>query len=202
MATIFHFAKTFYYQRKLSPNCKKKKELILTDIYSLEIPFECSVELSPLGYQFFAELFQTFDKDKDGALNRIELDSLFSTSPGNPWANSGFPHTTITTETGSVTLQGWLAQWSMTTLLDHRTTLKYLAYLGFEGDTRTALKVTKPKRVDRKKGKIQRNVFSCYVFGAPGSGKVTKVYMCVQSGKLIQTLIDFLVESICSKTIL
>jgi Ras family protein T1 len=78
---------------------------------SFEVPSECSVELSPHGYQFFAELFQTFDKDKDGALNRTELDSLFSTSPGNPWANTGFPHTTITTETGSVTLQGWLAQW-------------------------------------------------------------------------------------------
>jgi hypothetical protein len=25
---------------------------------------ECSVELSPHGYQFFAELFQTFDKVK------------------------------------------------------------------------------------------------------------------------------------------
>ncbi|KAG0799728.1 hypothetical protein G6F22_002940 [Rhizopus arrhizus] len=139
----------------------------------LEIPPECSVELSPLGYQFFTELFQIFDKDKDGALNRPELDSLFNTSPGNPWANTGFPHTTITNETGSVTLQGWLAQWSMTTLLDHKSTLKYLAYLGFEGDTRTALKVTKPKRIDRKKGKIQRNVFSCYVFGAPGSGKTS-----------------------------
>jgi Ras family protein T1 len=66
----------------------------------------------------------------------------------------------------------------MTTLLDHRTTLKYLAYLGFEGDTRTALKVTKPKKVDRKKGKIQRNVFSCYVFGAPGAGKVY-IYICI-----------------------
>ncbi|KAI8968398.1 EF hand associated-domain-containing protein [Mycotypha africana] len=138
-----------------------------------EVPSECSVELSPYGYQFFAELFQTFDKDKDGALNEIELDSLFSTSPENPWTSTGFPHTTITTETGAVTLQGWLAQWSMTTLLDHKTTLKYLAYLGFEGDTRTALKITKPKRIDRKKGKIQRNVFSCYVFGAPGSGKTS-----------------------------
>lgn len=108
------------------------------------------------------------------------MDSLFSTSPGNPWANTGFPHTTITTETGSVTLQGWLAQWSMTTLLDHRTTLKYLAYLGFEGDTRTALKVTKPKKVDRKKGKIQRNVFSCYVIGAPGSGKTSLLKAFVQ----------------------
>ncbi|KAI9468531.1 MAG: EF hand associated-domain-containing protein [Benjaminiella poitrasii] len=138
---------------------------------TFEVLSECSVELSPYGYQFFAELFQAFDKDKDGALNRFELDSLFSTSPGNPWANTGY--TTITTETDAVTLQGWLAQWSMTTLLDHKTTLKYLAYLGFEGDTRTALKITKPKRVDRKKGKIQRNVFSCYILGAPGSGKTS-----------------------------
>lgn len=166
---------------------------------SLEIPFECSVELSPLGYQFFAELFQTFDKDKDGALNRNELDSLFSTSPGNPWANTGFPHTTITTETGSVTLQGWLAQWSMTTLLDHRTTLKYLAYLGFEGDTRTALKVTKPKKVDRKKGKIQRNVFSCYVFGAPGSGKVReKDKGAERQDTYAYSPIDCFVKSLCS----
>ncbi|KAL1933375.1 hypothetical protein VTP01DRAFT_7465 [Rhizomucor pusillus] len=138
-----------------------------------EVPQECSVELSPHGYQFFAELFQVFDQDKDGALNHSELEALFSTSPGNPWANTAFPHTTITTETGFVTLQGWLAQWSMTTLLDHKTTLKYLAYLGYEGDTRTALKITRPKRVDRKKGKIQRNVFLCYVFGAPGSGKTS-----------------------------
>ncbi|KAI8346784.1 EF hand associated-domain-containing protein [Blakeslea trispora] len=138
---------------------------------TFEVLPESSVELSPHGYQFFAELFQAFDQDKDGALNRNELDSLFSTSPGNPWANTGFPHTTITTESGSVTLQGWLAQWSMTTLLDHKTTLKYLAYLGFEGDTRTALKITKPKKMDSKKGKIQRNVFSCYVLGAPGTGK-------------------------------
>ncbi|KAI7869486.1 EF hand associated-domain-containing protein [Spinellus fusiger] len=140
---------------------------------TLDVPQECSVELSPHGYQFFAELFQSFDKDKDGALNYQELVNLFSTSPGNPWANTAFPQSTITTEAGSVTLQGWLAQWSMTTLIDHKTTLKYMAYLGFEGDTRTALKVTKPRKVDRKKGKIQRSVFLCYVFGAPGSGKTS-----------------------------
>ena len=61
---------------------------------------------------------------------------------------------------------------SMTTLLDYRTTLAYLAYLGYNGDTTTALKVTKPRKADRKKGKVQRNVFLCYVFGATGSGKV------------------------------
>ncbi|KAJ3071155.1 ERMES complex Ca(2+)-binding regulatory GTPase gem1 [Podochytrium sp. JEL0797] len=140
---------------------------------AIEVPPECSVELSSAGYQFFTDLFQTFDQDKDGALKNTELDALFSTSPGIPWLASGFPETTITNESNSVTLQGFLAQWSMTTLLDYKTTLAYLAYLGYSGDTTTALKVTRPRKADRKRGKIQRAVFSCYVFGATGSGKTS-----------------------------
>lgn len=85
----------------------------------------------------------------------------------------------------------------MTTLLDHRTTLKYLAYLGFEGDTRTALKVTKPKKVDRKKGKIQRNVFSCYVLGAPGAGKVVLQDLNVHTVNSFFYK-DVFIESFCS----
>ncbi|CAG8763401.1 18740_t:CDS:10, partial [Dentiscutata erythropus] len=141
-----------------------------------EVQHDCSVELSPNGYQFFADIFQVFDKDKDGALKDSELASLFATTPGNPWANSEFPHTTITNEAGAVTLQGWLAQWSMTTLLDYKTTLSYLAYLGFEGDTTAALKKTKPKKIDKKRNKVQRNVFLVYVFGAAGSAFVSKPF--------------------------
>jgi Ras family protein T1 len=51
------------------------------------------------------------NKDKDGALKESELAQLFSTAPADPWANSDFPHTTITNDAGAVTLQGWLAQW-------------------------------------------------------------------------------------------
>ncbi|OZJ02947.1 hypothetical protein BZG36_04568, partial [Bifiguratus adelaidae] len=137
----------------------------------LDVPHECSVELSSKGYQFLSDLFQKFDKDNDGALAANELDALFSTAPSHPWLDTPFPHTTIANEAGAVTLQGWLAQWSMTTLMDHKTTLRYLAYLGYEGDRRSALKVTRPRKMDRKKGKVQRNVFLCYVLGAPGSGK-------------------------------
>jgi Ras family protein T1 len=88
---------------------------------------DCSVELSPLGYQFFTDIFETFDKviyfsvaprivfnsskDQDGALKTAELDEVFSTSPGNPWATQKFPDTTLSDDTGAVTLQGWLAQW-------------------------------------------------------------------------------------------
>lgn len=85
------------------------------------------MELSPKGYQFLTDIFETFDKvrtlqciplkvvdraqDQDGALKTEELEDLFSTSPGNPWAGQKFPDTTVADDTGAVTLQGWLAQW-------------------------------------------------------------------------------------------
>lgn len=69
----------------------------------------------------------------------------------------------------------------MTTLLDHKTTLAYLAYLGYEPapnssiqDTTSALKTTPPRRRRRGEvGTVQRNVFLSYVIGAPGSGKTS-----------------------------
>jgi Ras family protein T1 len=76
-----------------------------------DVPNDCSVELSPLGNQFFTDIFEAYDRDQDGALSQNELNDLFSTSPGNPWIPQGFPDTTITDDTGKVTLQGWLAQW-------------------------------------------------------------------------------------------
>jgi len=63
---------------------------------------------------------------------------------------------------------------SMNTLLDHKKTLSYLAYLGFPGESTTAaLKLTQPRKTDRRKGKSSRNVFLCYVCGAAGSGKTS-----------------------------
>ena len=63
---------------------------------------------------------------------------------------------------------------SLTTLLDHKTTLAYLAYLGYPDETRTsALQITRARKFDRRKGKVTRNVFLCYVCGAAGSGKTS-----------------------------
>lgn len=63
---------------------------------------------------------------------------------------------------------------SMTTLLDHKTTLAFLAYLGYPNEPRTeALHVTKPRKTERRKGKSSRNVFLCYICGAAGSGKTS-----------------------------
>lgn len=144
----------------------------------LDVPEHCSAELSPAGYRFFVDLFLLFDKDNDGGLNDDELDALFAPTPGLPtfWVDSNFPSSTVRNEAGYVTLQGWLAQWSMTTFLEPKTTMEYLAYLGFEPqspkDTLTsAVKITKSRKRRRRPGRVERNVVLCYMLGAPGAGK-------------------------------
>ena len=62
----------------------------------------------------------------------------------------------------------------MTTLLNYKTTLEYLAYLGYRETPRTsALQITRPRKAERKKGKPTRNTYLCYVCGAAGSGKTS-----------------------------
>lgn len=85
--------------------------LVLTGYLRFDVPYDCSVELSHLGYQFFTDIFMMFDKDRDGSLNSSELNDLFSTSPGNPWTAQKFLDAATADEAGAVTLQAWLAQW-------------------------------------------------------------------------------------------
>lgn len=144
-----------------------------------EVPPFASAELSPEGYRFFVNLFLLSDKDNDGGLNDAELASLFAPTPGIPafWTEHSFPASTVRNEAGHVTLQGWLAQWSMTTFTSPKTTLEYLAYLGFDSSDRSnpsttaALKLTRPRKRRRRPGRVGRNVVLCHVLGAPGSGK-------------------------------
>lgn len=157
------------------------------------MPPNSSAELSPIGYRYFFDLFLLFDKDNDGGLNASELDALFAPTPGLPpsWAEAGFPSSTVRSEAGHITLQGWLAQWSMTTFVDPKTTLAYLAYLGFEsrekGGITAALKVTKPRKRRRRPGRVERNVVLCYILGASGSGKV---YIYTKSLHVITLTLD------------
>lgn len=82
----------------------------------------------------------------------------------------------------------------MTTLLEPRVTLAYLAYLGYPHTaassssttplpSTSALVLTRPRKQDRKKGVVQRNVFLGYVLGAAGSGKTSLLKAFVGEGK-------------------
>ena len=170
--TLWTILRKFHYADSLTP-----KDSFLRPKF--DIPQHASAELSPLGYRFFLDLFLLFDKDNDGGLNDQELHALFSPTPGLPtsWVESDFPSCTVRNEAGHVTLQGWLAQWSMTTFESPKTTLEYLAWLGFEssekGGTTAALKITKARKQRRRLGKVERNVFHCFVIGASNTGKST-----------------------------
>lgn len=168
--TIWIILRKFHYTDSLS----------LRDTFlhpKFDVPQYSSAELSPAGYRFFVDLFLLHDKDNDGGLNDAELATLFAPTPGLPpsWIDSAFPSCTVLNEAGYITLQGWLAQWSMTTFEAPKTTLEYLAYLGFEspnrGGTTAALKVTKARKRRNRPGRVERSVFLCYVLGAGGSGK-------------------------------
>ncbi|KAH7119671.1 mitochondrial Rho GTPase 1 [Dendryphion nanum] len=168
--TIWIILRKFHYTDSLS----------LQDTFlhpKFDIPQYSSAELSPAGYRFFVDLFVKFDKDADGGLNDRELAALFAPTPGVPssWIDSAFPSCTVRNEAGYITLQGWLAQWSMTTFEEPKTTLEYLAYLGFEsiekGGTTAALKATKARKRRNRPGRVERNVLLCYVLGSSGSGK-------------------------------
>ena len=100
-------------------------------IFSLKVPSGSSVEISSEGYDFLATVFEKYDADGDQALNPQELVNLFSTCPVMPWGPDVY-NTVVTSERGWLNLPGYLALWSLNTLLDTQKTLEYLAYLGTE----------------------------------------------------------------------
>lgn len=172
--TIWIILRTFHYTNSLS-----LQNSFLTPKF--DIPPNSSAELSPAGYRFFVDLFLLFDRDNDGGLSPTELSALFAPTPGLPpaWSadSNSFPSSTVCNEANHITLQGWLAQWSMTTFFSPKTTLAYLAYLGYDPPdhtTTSTLHLTKPrKRTRRSKRpiKTERNVLLAYILGPPSSGK-------------------------------
>ncbi|KAL8892464.1 MAG: hypothetical protein Q9215_000605 [Flavoplaca cf. flavocitrina] len=181
--TIWLILRTFHYTDSLS-----LQSSFLSPKF--DVPVNSSAELSPAGYRFFVDLFLLHDKDNDGGLSPSELSALFAPTPGGlpaQWQENDFPSCTVRNDANYVTLQGWLAQWSMTTFTSYRTTLAYLAYLGFDSSPSTssshtstleALTITKPrKRPSRPRRRrvppVSRTVLQAFVLGAPNSGKST-----------------------------
>lgn len=200
--TIWGILRAFHYTNSLSLNDKF--------LYpKVDVPLNSSVELSPTGYRFLVDLFLKFDKDNDGGLSPQELENLFLPTPGVPrlWQETQFPSSIICNEQGYVSLQGWLSQWNLTTFLDHKTTLEYLAYLGFdEGNSVKAIKVTKTRKIRQKQGKQyrgavnDRNVFNCFVLGAPGLGKTSLLELFIR-GTYSDVYLPTIKPKVCVKDI-
>jgi len=148
-------------QDYLSPNIKCKVHL------------GCTTELTAQGYDFLARLFDKYDEDGDGCLNPSELQNLFSTCPIMPWGPD-VNNTVCTNADGWVNMDGYLAQWTLTSLLDVTRAVEFLAYLGYNYKAESqlsAIHVTREKKIDLEKRQTARNVFRCHVLGAKSTGK-------------------------------
>ncbi|KDR15477.1 mitochondrial Rho GTPase isoform X2 [Zootermopsis nevadensis] len=138
------------------------------------VPAGCTTELSHKGQQFLLTVFERFDSDRDGALSPAEVRSLFTTCPVPMWGPD--IHRTVPTNSkGWITLQGFMSQWVLVTLLNLPRALEYLAYLGYpisETENQlSAIQVTRDKKLDLAKKQSSRSVYQCHVIGPPGSGK-------------------------------
>lgn len=198
--TIWGILRAFHYTNSL----------LLQDRFlypRLDVNPHLSVELLPEGYRFLVDLFLKFDRDNDGGLNQHELDQLFTPTPGIPklWTDLNFPRLIVCNDEGHVTLQGWLAQWNLTTFREYRTSLEYFAYLGYEGLVR-ALKVTKPRKRRQRHGHFyrqavaDRNIFNCFLLGAPRLGKTLLMELFLHD-LYLETYLPTFSPRICVKDI-
>ncbi|GKB79912.1 mitochondrial Rho GTPase 1-like protein [Tanacetum coccineum] len=116
-------------------------------------------------------VFATFDVDGDDALNEQELEDVFSTAPESPWSEAPYVNAAETDVMGGLSFDGFLSQWALMTLLNPVLSVENLVYIGYAGDPSSAVRVTRKRRVDRKKQHSDRNVFQCFVFGPKEAGK-------------------------------
>ncbi|KAF5206566.1 Mitochondrial rho gtpase [Thalictrum thalictroides] len=139
--------------------------------FSFERAPDQSVELTDEAIGFLTWIFSSFDLDADGSLQPNELDDLFSTSPESPWDIALYKDAAGGTASGGLSLNGFLAKWSLMTLLEPAKSFAYLSYLCYRGASTSAFHITKERRVDRAEQKSERNVFQCFVFGPKKAGK-------------------------------
>ncbi|KAI3775862.1 hypothetical protein L1987_45618 [Smallanthus sonchifolius] len=65
-------------------------------------------------------------------------------------------------------------------VLDPVLSVKNLKYIGHAGDPSSAVRVTRERRVDRKKQNSDRNVFQCFVFGPKEARKTSFLHSFVR----------------------
>lgn len=65
--------------------------------FRLKVPLGCTTELSHKGQEFLTLLFMQHDRDRDGALSPLEMDSLFSRCLVAPWGDE-YKYTVPTNE--------------------------------------------------------------------------------------------------------
>ncbi|XP_074303212.1 mitochondrial Rho GTPase 1-like [Silene latifolia] len=130
-----------------------------------------SVELTNVALDFLRGTFSMYGNDNAGGIRPVDVEDLFSTAPDCPWSQSPYMGAASTTDVGGLTLNGFLSEWVLMTLLEPAKSVEYLKYIMYGGDAASAIRLTRRRRIDRKKRQSERNVYQCFVFGPKKAGK-------------------------------
>ncbi|KDP23523.1 hypothetical protein JCGZ_23356 [Jatropha curcas] len=130
-----------------------------------------SVELTNETIEFLRGIYELFDSDGDNNLRPVELEDIFSTAPESPWDEPPYRDAVEKTALGGLSLNAFLSEWALMALLDPSRAVENLIYLAYPNDPSYAVRVTRKRRLDRKKQQSERNVFQCFVFGPKNAGK-------------------------------
>jgi len=93
--------------------------------------------MTPQFHQVLEQVFERFDVNKDGALDKSELNTFHLTVNGEPLKDASFQVLTENLEcnsSGALTLNGFKNFYHLQTLSDSNETLKDLKALGFDSD--------------------------------------------------------------------
>ncbi|KAG5394534.1 hypothetical protein IGI04_024497 [Brassica rapa subsp. trilocularis] len=88
-----------------------------------------------------------------------------------PWTEAPYVDAAEKTALGGLSFDAFLSLWSLMTLLEPARSVEHLIYIGFPGDPSSAIRLTRRRRLDRKKQQCERKVFQCFVFGPNNAGK-------------------------------
>ncbi|KAL8166323.1 LOW QUALITY PROTEIN: hypothetical protein V2J09_007822 [Rumex salicifolius] len=120
------------------------------------------LELTKNAIEYLKDIFRSYDIHD--ALRPWDLnDELFSIAPESPWSEDPYKDAAATTALGGTSVEGFLSNWALMTLLDPAKSVEYLRYLMYDGDVSSAIRVTRKRH--------RSNVFQCFVFGPKGAGK-------------------------------
>nr|GMD43720.1 mitochondrial Rho GTPase 1-like [Ipomoea batatas] len=179
--TVLHPTAPLFDQeaQTLRPRCVRalKRIFILCDhdrdgaLSDAELNNFQSVELTDEAVEFLKKVFLTFDLDGDAVLRSNDLDDLFSVAPENPWNEVPYKDAAEKDVLRGLSLDGFLSLWNLMALLDPMAAVENLIYIGYAGDPSSTIRVTRRRRLDRKKQQSDRNVYQCFVFGPKEAGK-------------------------------
>ncbi|KAL5068726.1 hypothetical protein RYX36_019613 [Vicia faba] len=89
----------------------------------------------------------------------------------SPWIGNPYEDAAERNAFQGLSLDAFLSEWALMTLLNPTFSVENLIYLGYSGDPLSAVRVTRKRRTDRKRQLSERNVLQCFVFGPRNAGK-------------------------------